>query len=170
MRKLALSIALGAAFLASAAGAATKEVRADGFTVQMPGEPQVMRDSVAMPAGNIVTGAWTLNVDGTIYSASYADFPLSVALAQGSERMINEGRDGLARQLKGLVKGEKALTIGGNPGKSYTVTSDNGEVRARNYVVGPRLYTLLVLFNPSLGAGPDADTFLNSLKLDKAAK
>ncbi|MGZ3460231.1 MAG: hypothetical protein ACXU86_17215, partial [Archangium sp.] len=44
------------------------------------------------------------------------------------------------------------------------IASDAGEVKARNFLVGPRLYTLLVLYNPSIGA-PQADQFLTSLEL-----
>ena len=91
-------------------------------------------------------------------------YPEKLVAARPPEAFLNEGRDGLVNQLKGTLKDEQAITIDGYPGKSYTVSSDNGEVKARNFLVGPRLYTLLVLYNPSIGA-PAADAFLTSLKL-----
>lgn len=137
----------------------------EGFVVRMPGQAQVQRNKVTIPAGDVTTGAWTSNVEGVIYSVSIADYPEKVVASSPAEAFLNEGRDGLTNQLKGTLKNEEALTINGvYPGKAYTVASDNGEVRARNYLVGPRLYTLLVLYNPSIGA-PGADEFLGSLEL-----
>jgi hypothetical protein len=141
------------------------EATEEGFSVRMPGQPQVVRNKVTIPAGDVVTAAWTTQVEGVIYSVSMADYPEKVVAARPPEAFLEEGKNGLVNQLKGTIKNEEALTLNGiYPGKAYTVSSDNGEVRARNYLVGPRLYTLLVLFNPSIGA-PGADEFLGSLEL-----
>jgi hypothetical protein len=137
----------------------------DGFTAKMPGTPQVVRNKVTIPAGDVLTAAWTANVDGVIYSLSLADYPTMVVAARPPEAFLNEGRDGLVNQLKGTVKSEENITINDMyPGKAFTITSDNGEVKARNDLVGTRLYTMLTLYNPSIGA-PAADEFLRSLEL-----
>jgi hypothetical protein len=136
----------------------------DGFRVRMPGTPQVVRNKVAIPAGDVLTGAYTANVDGVIYSVSYTDYPQKVVSSRPPTAFLDEGRNGLVNQLKGTLRDEAAVQLQGHPGRSYTVVSDNGTVRARNFMVGPRLYTLLVLFNPSVGA-PQADAFLESLEL-----
>jgi len=151
-----------------AAGAASQftPVNADeGFSVKMPGKPQVQRQKVTIPAGDVATAAYSLQTpEGVIYSVSIADYPEKVVAARPAEAFLNEGRDGLNNQLKGTVSNEQEITLDGYPGKSYTVSSPNGEVKARNYLVGPRLYTMLVLYNPSIGA-PGADEFLGSLAL-----
>ncbi|MFP2909804.1 hypothetical protein ACLESD_33115 [Pyxidicoccus sp. 3LFB2] len=137
----------------------------EGFSVKMPGQPQVQRQKVTIPAGEVATAAYSLQTpEGVIYSVSIADYPEKVVAARPPEAFLNEGRDGLTNQLKGTVSNEQEVTVDGYPGKSYTVSSPNGEVKARNYLVGPRLYTMLVLFNPSIGA-PGADEFLGSLAL-----
>lgn len=137
----------------------------EGFAVRMPGQAQVVRNKVTIPAGDVTTAAWTSNVEGVIYSVSIADYPEKVVAARPADAFLEEGKQGLVNQLKGTLKSEEALTINAiYPGKAYTVASDAGEVRARNYLVGPRLYTLLVLYNPSIGA-PGADEFLGSLEL-----
>ncbi|XXF77365.1 hypothetical protein P2318_30585 [Myxococcaceae bacterium GXIMD 01537] len=141
------------------------EATEDGFVVKMPGQPQVQRNKVTIPAGDVTTAAWNTNVNGVIYSISTADYPEKVVAARPAEAFLEEGKSGLVNQLKGTLKSEEAITINGiYPGKAYTVASDAGEVRARNYLVGPRLYTMLVLYNPSIGA-PGADEFLGSLEL-----
>ena len=149
-----------------AAGPQLTTVNAEeGFSVKMPGQPQVQRQKVTIPAGEVATAAYSLQTpEGVIFSVSTADYPEKVVAARPAEAFLNEGRDGLTNQLKGTVSNEQELTIDGYPGKSYTVSSPNGEVKARNYLVGPRLYTMLVLYNPSIGA-PGSDDFLGSLAL-----
>ncbi|WPB78439.1 hypothetical protein KYC5002_04615 [Archangium violaceum] len=137
----------------------------EGFNVMFPGEPQPQRGEVAIPGGKVNTAAWTISdPSGVLYSISTADYPEKIVAANPASAFLNEGKTGLVNQLKGTIKVEEDITLQGYPGKSFTVSSDNGEVRARNFLVGPRLYTLLVLFNPSIGA-PQADAFLTSLEL-----
>ncbi|WP_309894402.1 hypothetical protein [Archangium sp.] len=136
----------------------------EGFSVMIPGEPQAQRGEVAIPGGKVQTAAWTTNSEGVLYSISTADYPEKTVASNPASAFLNEGRNGLVNQLKGTVKNEEDVTLQGYPGKAFTVASDAGEVRARNFLVGPRLYTLLVLYNPSIGA-PMADQFLTSLEL-----
>jgi hypothetical protein len=137
----------------------------EGFNVNIPGEPQPQRGEVAIPGGKVQTAAWTTNdPNGVLYSISTADYPEKVVAANPASAFLNEGKNGLVNQLKGTIKSEEDITLQGYPGKAFTVSSDAGEVRARNFLVGPRLYTLLVLYNPSIGA-PLADQFLTSLEL-----
>jgi len=137
----------------------------EGFTVMFPGDPQPQRGEVAIPGGKVQTVAWTISdPNGVLYSISTADYPEKVVASNPAAAFLNEGKTGLVNQLKGTIKAEEDITLQGYPGKSFTVSSDAGEVRARNFLVGPRLYTLLVLYNPSIGA-PLADPFLTSLEL-----
>jgi hypothetical protein len=137
----------------------------EGFNVSIPGEPQPQRGEVAIPGGKVQTAAWTTNdPNGVLYSISTADYPEKVVAANPAAAFLNEGKNGLVNQLKGTIKAEEDITLQGYPGKAFTVSSDAGEVRARNFLVGPRLYTLLVLYNPSIGA-PLAEQFLTSLEL-----
>jgi hypothetical protein len=136
----------------------------ENFSVMIPGEAQSQRGEVAIPGGKVTTAAWTSNVEGVLYSISTADYPEKVVAANPAAAFLNEGKNGLVNQLKGTIKSEEDVTLQGYPGKAFVVSSDAGEVKARNFLVGPRLYTLLVLYNPSIGA-PAADDFLTSLEL-----
>ena len=138
----------------------------DGFTAKMPGAAQVARNKVTIPSGDVTIATWNSNIDGVIYALTTAEYPAKFVAGRSAETMINrEGRDSLITQLKGTLKSEENITINDiYPGKAFVVSSDNGEVRARIFLVGPRLYTLLALYNPSIGA-PAADEFLKSLTL-----
>lgn len=146
-------------------GEPMKVVDTGEFKVKLPGEPQVVRNKVTLPAGEVHTAAWTTTADGAVFSISTARYPEKVVAARPADAFLNEGRDGLNLQLNGTIVGETAVTLaGGYPGKAYSVDSDNGRVDARHYLVGPTLYTLLVLYDPSIGA-PGAKEFLGSLEL-----
>ncbi|WP_223638764.1 hypothetical protein [Corallococcus sp. EGB] len=138
----------------------------EGFVIAMPTEPQVERKQVPLGANTVNTAAFSSRTeDGTIYSVSTADYPERLVASRPPEALLNEGKDGLVKQVQGTIKEEADITLDGYPGKSYTVSSPVvGEVKARNFLVGPRLYTLLVIYNPN-HPNTTADEFLTSLKL-----
>ena len=137
----------------------------EGFTVLFPGQVEAQRGKVSIPGGEVQTASWAINdSSGVLYSVSTLDYPEKVVAAHPAAAFFNEGKTGLVNKLKGTIKSEEDITIQGYPGKSLVISSDSGEVRAHNFLVGPRLYTLLVLFNPSIGA-PQADQFFSSLEL-----
>jgi hypothetical protein len=140
----------------------------EGFAVRMPAGPQVLRNTVKLPAGEVATTAWSKNVDGVLYSVSIADYPKALLSATKPVTFLDEGKQGLVKQLKGTLQEEQDITLGEYPGKAFVVSSDSGQMKARNYLVGNRLYTLLVLFNAGIGA-PEADAFLSSLQLTPTA-
>ncbi|QPQ55913.1 hypothetical protein IC614_04850 [Allosphingosinicella flava] len=160
------AIAVASTILASPAWAELRTVETgEGFAIRMPGQPEAMRNTVQISGGEVKTASWTAPTgDGAIYSVSYADYPEKIVVANTPDQFMNEGRDGLANQLKGKIVSETAVTLGNHPGKAVAISSDAGEVKARFYWVGTRLYTLLVLYNAATGA-PDADAFLGSIKL-----
>lgn len=136
----------------------------EGFSVRMPGEPQVMRNKVTVPGGEVVTASWTSMVDGRIYAVSIADYPATLIAARPAQAFLDEAAVAVVNQLRGDASEKKTIALQGYPGHAYSVTSEHGEVSARNFLVGPRVYTLLVLSGP----GADATTtkaFLESLKL-----
>ncbi|WAS86195.1 MULTISPECIES: hypothetical protein [unclassified Corallococcus] len=139
---------------------------AEGFTIDMPMEPQVSRRQVPLGSSTVNTAAFSVRTeDGTIYSVSTADYPERLVASRPPEALLNEGRDGIVKEVQGTLKEEEEITLDGYPGKAYTVSSPvHGAVKARNFLVGPRLYTLLVIYNPN-HPNTTADAFLTSLKL-----
>ncbi|MBF5041773.1 hypothetical protein FGE12_05175 [Aggregicoccus sp. 17bor-14] len=137
----------------------------EGFKVQMPANPQVNHNKTPTAAGEVTVGSWSTQTDGVVYSVSTADYPESVIASISPAAFLNGVRDGVVKQLKGgTLKSEEEVTLDGYPGKSFVAESNQGEAKVRTYLVGPRLYTLVTVYNPSVGA-PQADTFLGSLQL-----
>jgi hypothetical protein len=99
-------------------------VRADateGFSVLLPKDPQVQRNTVPLKAGNVTTVALFSNVDGAIYSASRSDYPEAIVKKKGAKRMLGEVLTGLSNQFKGPVSDELDAELAGHPGQTFTV-------------------------------------------------
>ena len=136
----------------------------DGFSVKLPSIVEPRRDTVAIPTGEVAVASWAAtDGSGVLYSVSIADYPEALVAKNRPEAFLTEGRQGVIAQLtNSKLLDEKPVTVQGYPGTAYTVSSDNGEVRARNYLVGNRLYTQLLMYNPAIGA-PMGEEFLDSL-------
>ena len=137
----------------------------EGFKVQMPPNPKVDHRKTPTATGEVSVGSWSTQTDGVIYSVSTADYPETVIASISPTAFLNGVRDGVMKQLQnGQLKSEEEVTLDGYPGKAFVAESAQGEAKVRTYLVGPRLYTLVTVYNPSVGA-PQADTFLGSLQL-----
>jgi hypothetical protein len=136
----------------------------EGFTVLFPGQVEPQRNSVDIKGGKVTTASWVTEVEGIRYSVSTTDYPEKVIAAYKPQNFLNEIKNGIVNQIKGTVSTEQELALQDYPGKAFTISSAAGEVKSRVYLVGPRLYTLLVVYNPSIGA-PRAEEFLGSLAL-----
>ena len=136
----------------------------EGFSVLFPGTPEAQRSKVPVPGGEVLTAAWSADENGVLFSVSTLDYPESVVASRPASDFFAGGKAQLVSKLSGTIKSEENITLQGYPGQALTISSDSGEVRARSFLVGPRLYTLLTRYNPSIGS-PQVDEFLGSLEL-----
>ncbi len=137
----------------------------DGFTAKMPGTPQVNRGKQTISDGDLIKGDWVATVDNVAYGLSTAEYPLKTVAPRKPEAFLDKSKTDFVTALKGTLKSEESITLDGvYPGKAFVISSENGELKGRAYLVGTRLYTLFTLYNPSIGA-PAGDAFLNSLTL-----
>ncbi len=139
----------------------------EGFSVKLPGEaPQAQRSEAALPKrtdkATLVT--YAANENGVSYIVNAVDYPEAFVATVPAEALIKGGIEGIAQQVQGEVKSSEDITLDGYPGKAYMLASPSGEVKGRSYLVGPRVYNLITVYNAAIGA-PGADEFLDSLKL-----
>jgi outer membrane protein OmpA-like peptidoglycan-associated protein len=151
-----------------AVAAPLAQVEGDAFSIKMPAQPQQNAQVVKVPGGSVAIATWTASDDGTLYSVSTTDYPQISGTSKSIADFAADSRKGLIDQLKGRLVSERAISASGLAGTESTISSDNGEVKARTFTVGNRLYTLLVLYNPSAGA-PQANEFLTSFRVRKYA-
>ncbi|WP_240358239.1 hypothetical protein [Myxococcus vastator] len=139
----------------------------EGFTVKLPGPPpQAQRSEAALPKrtdkATLVT--YAANEEGVSYIVNAVDYPEAFVATVPAEALINGGIQGIAGQVGGELKSSEDITLDGYPGKAYVLASPSGEVKGRSFLVGPRVYNLITVYNAAIGA-PGADEFLTSLTL-----
>jgi hypothetical protein len=120
---------------------------AGGFSVLMPGEPVSAheKDGLLGAAGaEIVTG----DTDEAHFIVQYQDMPRA-ALKKGALAILKAARNSDEKVIQGKVVGEKSATIkGAAGGLSYQIDSpgtDAPMARVRTYLVGARLYQMIVV-------------------------
>ena len=161
---------LAAALLASAGARAQGAWReftspAGRFRVSMPGSPQHKQMDVRVPEGSAVQHLYTVVEGGTVYIASYADYPLAYVVRLGAQGVIDTDRNDFLKSMKAGLDSERRMTIGGNPGREFRFSSPDG-VRGvcSAYLVGSRIY-MLCSASRSSGAARQMDAFQDSFRL-----
>lgn len=136
-----------------------------GFTVKLPGSPEVSDGRPEAPALTHRVQAWHLvpNEKGpTRYAVTVNEY----ANAVGEEEL--EAVESLgAFGLGGKVVQKRELEVGGRQGREHTiVVEDKVEVRVRNIPAGRRMYTVLVVYKRGFLNAKAADYFLDSLRVE----
>jgi hypothetical protein len=117
-----------------------------GFSVLMPGKPEVSEQPVDTDSGKLINHIHSTKLDGVYYMVIYSDFPTPVSDPTLIERMLDGAREQGLAAVKGLLKDEKLITLGTNAGREWLVAMPGGStLHARAYWVTQRLYQLLVL-------------------------
>jgi hypothetical protein len=133
------------------------------FKARFPGKPKVESQS---PHG-VPTKMFAVERSDGIYGVAVSDMPIP---ANESEAMIQTrldgARDGAIRNIGGVQKSSSAITLNGKyPGREFTASitkPKQGQVRARVFLVGTRLYQVMVMGTDSYATSAEANEFLNS--------
>jgi hypothetical protein len=173
MRIVALVFPLLVASQATAADepAFTKFTSKEGsFTVLMPGEPELRKvEQTASNGMKFLSQRYRGRYQGGNFGAAYMDVPGAVKMSEEERSKLLEGdAPRIAAALKAEVRSEKKLTLGKYPGRQIEIESKGGMVmRLRSYLVGERVYSLIVTGKKEIADSKEADAFLDSLELTK---
>lgn len=144
----------------------TEFVSPDGkFKVKFPGEPEVKVES----APGIVLKMYLVESWGRSYMVGWADVPLpSWESESRTKSRLFDGRDGALKAVNGKSNGtSKTIQLLDRfPGLEFGGTAEGKHLRARIYLVGTRMYQLLVADGTeSFPTSAAADEFFNSFDL-----
>jgi hypothetical protein len=149
------------------AGADFKEFSSkDGkFKAQFPGEPMTK----TIDAAGVKAKTFTVEEKNGGYVVSYADLPIPADEgADLIEKRLDGSRDGMVKNIRGTLTGEKKIKLADKyPGREITadLPGKKGVIRARIYIVGKRLYQVLVIGTEDTAKSADATKFLESFQL-----
>lgn len=138
-----------------------------GFTVSMPGQPVKRQEALTTAVGPLQS--WSYSVapaQGVAYGVDYADYPSAVVQRYPPDAVLNSARDALVAKVNGRLRDERAISLGGYPGRELQLdVATGGFVRARLYLVGQRQYQVVAVIPNDKAGSQDASRFLNSFKL-----
>jgi len=140
-----------------------------GFSIQLPGEPQGQKIILDTQVGRTYLNMYTLNRkdDNFIYSVGYVDYPDELFSLKSAEQILDDGRDGAARNVQGVLTKESNISIKGYSGREFTIEVGNGEaiVKAKLFLVGQRVYQLMVTTDKKWSDSYNIKRFLDSFQL-----
>jgi hypothetical protein len=141
---------------------------AGGFTAQMPGNPK--QQSQNIPGGGILTAYLVEERDGA-YMVGYSDIPIAPNESEAQlQNRLDGSRDGAVRNLNAtVVRDVKIKLAGKHPGREIeaNLPQNKGVMRARFYIVGSRMYQVMVLGTRAWVGAPTVTAFLDSFALTK---
>jgi len=116
--------------------------------------------------GTEFTGYESESKDGTC-AVGYADLPIPGGESEEKIReRIDSARNAALADAKATLASEKDATIGsGRPGREFTGTAEGKQLRSRVFLVGARLYRIIVLGTEPFANSPEATAFLDSFQL-----
>jgi hypothetical protein len=146
-----------------------KEFTSDvgGFSVHFPGKPKLESDEKGKRSY-----LFTADEGRVVYSITYFDLPLSSEHAKRpgfQDETLNELARVLAKKNVGNKEAEvQPIQLGDNPGREIRGELPDGLVIwARDYLVSNRLYVIKVGGEKGAFNETNAETFLNSFRLNQ---
>jgi hypothetical protein len=169
---LALALVTLPAF-ASAADDKPVVVFSEGgkFSVTMPEKPARKVQKVPTQVGDIEAHYFVVERNARGYLACYSDYPKGSVTEDNVQKVLDGAVDGCVKGLKGKLLSDEKAALGKekHPGRELLIALPAGGLRyrARCYLVGDRLYQVVVIGAEDFVKGKAAGAFLDSFSLEE---
>jgi len=145
--------------------------KAHGFSVLLPATPKEETAKLPSPFGELTIHAYlTETNDGKVaWIVTSSDYPAGTVKDENRDNILDGVVKGSAEGVKGKLLTQSKIALD----KKYAGRSMQAEVpttgiyHARVYLVGDRLYQIVVLGPKDVATGVEATKFLDSFKLVK---
>ena len=174
MRFRASALALFAACAALSACAPeldwrTLTVPEGRFAVLLPCKAKQETRKRSTAVGEVAMTMYACSVKQGTMGVAYTEFPVSALAAEQTRPHLDSARDALVRNIRGKVRLEQDISIGGLTGRQVYAEGEAGTnaalLKARFLVSGNRLYQIAYVGARDDLATADIDMFLTSFKL-----
>ena len=139
-----------------------------GFSVLFPAAPRAETQPVNTVAGTIQMHNHTATGGAFEYAVSYADYPEWIAQADPTAA-LDGAVEGAAANVDGSIASHESIRLSGYPGRDVTIEARQAcveaTVRTRIYLVGKRLYMVVVVAPRDQYSESDATAYLDSFRL-----
>jgi hypothetical protein len=139
------------------------------FSVSMPGTPETDHETEYYPgAGEIGFFIYSLRTASVEYDVVHSDFPDEYMQKMSADQFLDRARDEVLERFSGRLDAEKKILLASkHPGRELeiTVEEENISIQSRMYLVGQRIYYVMVAMPTFAPEREDAARFLNSFKV-----
>ena len=123
---------------------------AGGFSVSMPGEPQIESEPMDTPAGRVEIHSFTVETDLGTYYVSYTAFPKYSEEPSVVKEVLAAGRDEQVSKGARLLNENEVKLTGGVVGLEWLIENESLILRNRTFFVKGRLYQVLFVTTPAV--------------------
>ena len=146
-------------------------VSKDGkFSVALPGKPAEKKSKAKVGDGEADLHLFTVSHKGSAFIVTYSDYPKD-KIGADREKFVADRVEANVAGLKGKVLSNEKLTLGKDkhPGREARVELGEKKqlYRARVYLVGTRVYQVVVLGPDEFVKGKEVDDYFASFKVDE---
>jgi hypothetical protein len=136
-----------------------------GFAVDMPGEPAIEEKVETVAGAQLSMLSYSINVPQRyLFLVTFAD--LREHFGGVSPQVLLEGaRDSVVTLEQGGLVSDGPISLGGIPGREFTIAGTEGMMRCRYYLKDPYLYSFRLRTTKEFAVSRDADRFFASIKL-----
>src|SRR5581483_3261262 len=135
------------------------------FKAKFPGKPKQNEQAVM----GVKVLMFSVEQKDGVYGVGVSDMPMPAGITAGNkEGLLDAARDGAIRNINGKQKSSIPIFLDGKyqwPGREFTATitqPTQGQARARIYLVGKRLYQVVVMGTDSFATSAQVTEFLDS--------
>ncbi len=160
------------AVLVSCGTASSKEFRSQEgkFSVMAPLSLEEGDQTVSTQIGQIVAHLFVGEATDIAYVVSYADYPEEFVTQSNSDLMLDGASNGAVSNVNGKLVIQNVISLQNYPGREIVADvkspdGTDGTMKGRLYLVGNRLYQVIVIATKGKVEVTKIDSFLNSFKL-----
>jgi len=135
------------------------------FSLTLPGTPKEQTETINTQAGDIDLHLFLLEKSDIAYMVGYSDYPEDLLKVAKPQQILDGARDGAVSNVKGELLQEKTATLKGHKGREIKIKTEKGIIRARLFLVGSRLYQLMVITGKEKALSKNIEKSFDSFKI-----
>jgi hypothetical protein len=139
-----------------------------GFSILMPGKPEEIKTPVLLPEGEAMVFNYLVQVHNTVFTVGYSVHPEEASQKLTDDERVDHACENMLTVRSGQVVYQKPIVLEKYVGRERLyVYGGESAYRVRAYWVKPRLYQVIVTGPRETMKSPQAEKFLDSLRVLK---
>jgi hypothetical protein len=169
--KTVLLVLLAALLAACSSSSPVESSSTEGrFSVIAPAALKEQPQTIDTSSGKTGSHTFLVEKNNITYVVAYTDFLAEIVTSGDPQYMLSNARDTMVSSIQGTLTTETNITLNKFPGRDMTVAiimpdGLGGIMRAHIYLVGNRLYQVMVWTHKADAKDPSVARFLDSFKL-----